>query len=99
MQPHAPSRRAAWYPEELRAAMVRPLLARAGYLQEPTADSALQTATGQRWNEAGAAFARILAAKGRGCDQVVGQRGNSRTRTAPSAPGDSDPAPWPIPFG
>ena len=34
--------------------MVRPLLARAGYLQEPTADSALQTATGQRWNEAGA---------------------------------------------
>ena len=30
---------AAWYPEELRPAMVRPILARAGFLKEPTAET------------------------------------------------------------
>jgi hypothetical protein len=40
VQPRSSSSgRALWYPEELRAAMVRPLLARAGYVQEPTAET------------------------------------------------------------
>ncbi len=30
---------AAWYPEELRPGMVRPILARAGFLKEPTAET------------------------------------------------------------
>ena len=40
VQPRSSSVRAAWYPEELRTAMVRPLLACAGYMKEPTAETA-----------------------------------------------------------
>jgi hypothetical protein len=39
VQPHSSSERALWYPEELRAAMVRPLLDRAGYVKDPAAET------------------------------------------------------------